>query len=184
MKSPISTRRVVWSLNSKSTVQLPASFAPITQSLFIVHFAPQRYELFLIYAKKIAKFLRKGDFFIGYRERRQRMPSLQVALAFGNRVAMVDTATLKSVLGYRERRQRMPSLQVAYAFGNRVAMVDTATLKSVLGSRLSGETAKPCRGPPRTYVRILPDILPFPEPFLQKGCALYFAVYEGVLMQA
>ena len=30
-------------------------------------FGLQSYELFLTYAKKIAKFLRNGDFFIGYR---------------------------------------------------------------------------------------------------------------------
>ncbi len=40
------------------------------------------------------------------------------------------------------------------------------------------------KGTLRKYVRILPDILPFPETFLQKGYALYFAVYEGVHMQA
>ncbi len=38
----------------------------------LCNFWPQRYELFLIYAKKIAKFLRNGDFFcrcwvLGYR---------------------------------------------------------------------------------------------------------------------
>ena len=34
------------------------------------------------------------------------------------------------------------------------------------------------------HSRVLPGIRPFPEPFLQKGYALYFAEYEGVLMQA
>ena len=58
MKSPISTLRVVWSLNNKSTDKLPASFASLIYNLplpIIVRcfdFALQNYTKKMIYARE------------------------------------------------------------------------------------------------------------------------------------
>ena len=60
---------------------------------------------------------------------------------------------------------RAPHLLRILATGNYSVRLNRFTFES---------TVAPCR----TYW------LPFPETFLQKGYALYFAAYEGVLMQA
>ena len=62
-------------------------------------------------------------------------------------------------------RTRAPHLLLILATGNYSVRLNRFTFES---------TVAPCR----TYCS------PFPETFLQKGYALYFAAYEGVLMQA